>query len=525
VTLRLPAAPVVLAIAFAFACGSSRAGSGSVGQADGSTIPDGGQFPGGDGGVTILDAGSAGDGRGGPVPAPDAGSQSDAGAPAADGGPIGADGGTAASDCPRSFDLIPAGPPPLQAAGDAHAGALMTPLWEIRAPANFRLEFEGLMDSRGNLFWAEENGQLVVVASAGKDGTLRFRTPTALSDFARLRLAGYTMVGIDNPQSLPPAPPPQPQASMTGFSTETGQPLWTTHLDPIIQSWAASPGVLRIVIDSIAVTGNTVVVAAGGGLIAVDAATGNVRWSERPSTDPVFSAQSAIASSGGVLFASITTGGSHPALAKSPVQNPPSIFFSGVLPELFAAPGPMLLGAITPPFAPASPAFFCQSDAHLIAQFDSSVSVVSTLPFVATTTANSVWLRQGTTLLLYDLATGKLKIRADAKLPPGDGPFDEFHPMVESDNGLLWIDQTITFPRNGSSANRQQGPPTLHVFQADAREVRKRALPMEAEAYTGTGASFGDRVFLGGEVLPSAGAFGVIRAFDLPGWAAGNVMP
>ncbi len=335
-------------------------------------------------------------------------------------------------------------------------------------------------------------------------------------------------MGIDNPQDLPPAPPPRSHASMTGFSTATGQPLWTTDLEPIIQGWTSfAPGVFQPVIGSIAVAGNTVVVAAaqpaGGGLIAVDAASGNVRWSERTSTNQVFPTPSAIASPGGILFASIPIDDSHQDLAKGPVQNPPAIFFSGMLPQLLAAPGSVLLGASIPPFAPGSPAFLCQSDAHLIAQFDGTVSVVSTAPFVATTTADSVWLRQGTALLLYDVNTGKLKIRSDAQLPPGDGPFDEFHPMVESDSDLLWIDQTITFPRGGSSGDRQQGPPTLHVFQVDGREVRKRALPMEAEAYTGTGAAFGDRVFLGGEVLPSAGAFGVIRAFDIPGWAAGNV--
>ena len=163
----------------------------------------------------------------------------DAGAPAPHAGPQGADGGTAASDCPPSFDPIPGAPASPQSEADPNAGALMTPVWEIRAPANFRLRFEGLVDSRGNLFWAEDDGQVVVVASADRDGNLRFRAPTALSGFAKLRLAGDTLVGIDNPQNLPPAPPPRSHASMTGFSTATGQPLWTTDLEPIIQGWTS----------------------------------------------------------------------------------------------------------------------------------------------------------------------------------------------------------------------------------------------------------------------------------------------
>lgn len=502
----------MLVVAALCACGgASTGGSGSTGPRGldaGFTPPDAGPAP--------SDAGSA---------------AADAGMPA-DAGPGAVDGGTAADDCPRSFDPIPATAAPPQIEADPDAGALMKPVWELRAPAGFRLDFEGLVDSAGNLFWLEQSESNVAVASADKNGVLRFRVTTKLSGFATLYLAGDSLVALDTPQgefgvttmvtgSL---------ASATGFSTTTGAVLWTTDLEPIVRGWDPPPptGTFRPRVFDVAIAGTTIVIAAtgfgAGGLIAVDAPSGSIDWSERTSTDGVSVISAVLASRNGTLLAFLPKGDTT-QLAHGPVDAPPSLVPGALVAPGLAAPGPLFLTLFSPPSLLTAPQLFCQSDGRRVAQFDSSVSAISTKPFTVTTPPDDIWLQQATALILYDADTGKLVSRFDANLPRFAGEFGELHAQVTTDTALLWIDQTITFPRNGTSADRQQGPPTLHVFRADGREVRKRALPLEAEAYTGVSASSGDRVFLGGEIRPSAGAFGVIRAFDIPGWSTGMPAP
>jgi hypothetical protein len=499
--MRLWALAVVAALV---ACGgSSKGGSPSIG-------PDGGN---------AVDAGPIDVADSGPIDVPDAGfPPPDAGTP--DAGPTAPDGGTAALDCPASFESIPASSAPPPTAADPHSGAVLHPVWEVRPPPNFLMFFDGLMDQRGNLFWlevSEQNDNDVVLASADKTGTVRFRAQTALSGFSSLYLVGDALVAIDNPQDFSTSPPTS-TLTVSGFSTATGQLVWT--IDP--KAWAdlgAGPPGSQGVSSSFkpAIVDNTIVIVTGSLLVAIDAVSGQISWTSAVLPDGFVSV---FASPAGTVFESSQGADSSDSsdrqtqLAKGPVTAPPVTFFNGLLPFLDAAPGPVLMSNGDTLFSFVQ--FFCQKDARPLGEkIDRATSVA--------TTADAAWLRQNEDLLLYDVDTGKLKSRFNANPRIGD-----FRPAVASSAALLWINQSITFP-GGTSDSRVQGPPTLHILEADGREVMNRALPMETEAYDGLdnkfGASFGDRVFLGGELLPAAGAFGVIRAFDIPGWASGQVVP
>jgi hypothetical protein len=192
--------------------------------------------------------------------------------------------------------------------------------------------------------------------------------------------------------------------------------------------------------------------------------------------------------------------------------NPPALSFSGPKNEiwgLLAAPGPVLFLSVTNDFfAPTHREVRCQETGALIARFDTDVFFQAAAP-------GSAWLMQRSgALSRYDVRTGRLKARVQA---PGGWA------ASTSSAGVLWVEQSIEYPGGASSA-RKQGAPTLRVLGPDGSEALRRALPQEPEAYNGThSGSFGDRLLLEGEVLPSAGSYGVIRAIDVPGWSTGNV--
>ncbi|HYR20947.1 MAG TPA: hypothetical protein VEQ15_15730 [Myxococcales bacterium] len=505
----------VCMVALSLGCGSAAtpappddAGSGGTGPSDAGTTDAGSSF---DGGATATaDAGNV-DGGNPDAGNPDAGNP-DGGNPDGGDADAGSDAGPAATACPTSFEPLPTGPaaPPVPA--DAHAGELLKPAWEIRAPAGWMLRFGGTVDSSGNLYWLELKDGNQRLASAKIDGTVRFRVATAAKgDSAGLLIASETVVSLSLEDMTRPV--------ATGYSTATGEQLWRRELLPLIQGWyrETANNSRAAVFDGAVVSGGAVVLALGtgykteSGYLALDGASGSVLWVARTTDEATLSmASPAALSEDGALFGSQILR-DHTAIFRFSAGNPPALSFSGPKNEiwgLLAAPGPVLFLSVTNDFfAPSHPEVRCQ-DGALIARFDADVF------FYAASSGNAWVAQRSGALSQYDVRTGRLKNRVQAR--PGWG-------AATSSAGVLWVEQSIEYPGGASSA-RKQGAPTLRVLGPDGSEALRRALPQEPEAYNGTrSGSFGDRILFEGEVLPSAGSYGVIRAIDVPGWSTGNV--
>jgi hypothetical protein len=292
---------------------------------------------------------------------------------------------------------------------------------------------------------------------------------------------------------------------------------------PLVQDWYrdAANNSHSAVLNGAVVSGGALILSLGtgykveSGYLALDAASGSTLWVARTTEqDTLRMASSPRLSEDGTVFGSQTLGDSTEFLSFNG-EHSPTIFFSGPMNQVstvLAAPGPVLFASVssTDPLDRVHPEVRCQKDGALIARFETTVFFYAAGP-------GSAWLidRSGA-LSRYDVRTGRLTARVQASLTL---------PVAMSPAGILWVEQTFDFPR-GTSSSREQGPPTLHVLSANGHEVRRRALPLENEAYDGVNAAFfGDRILLEGEVLPSAGANGVIRAIDLPGWSTGRIEP
>jgi hypothetical protein len=505
-SLRRVLLPCVCIVALCLGCGSAArhappddAGSGGVGPSDAGTADAGSSSDGGPTGT--ADAGNVDGGN------PDAGNADRGDADA------GSDAGPAAAACPTSFEPLPTGPaaPPVPA--DTHAGELLKPAWEIRAPAGWMLRFGGTVDSRGNLYWVESKDANQRLASAKIDGIVRFRVSTAAKgDSASLLIASDTVVSLTLEDMTRPV--------ATGYSTATGEQLWRQELLPLIQGWYrdAANNSRAAVFDGAVVSGGAVVLALGtgykaeSGYLALDGATGSVLWVARTTDEATLNMASpaALSDDGGLFGSQILR--DHTAIFRFSAGNPPALSFSGPRNEiwgLLAAPGPVLFLSVTnDSFAQSHPEVRCQKDGALIARFDTDVI------FYAAASGNAWVAQRSGALSQYDVSTGRRKARI--QVSPGWA-------AATSAAGVLWVEQSIEYPGGASNA-RKQGAPTLRVLGPDGSEALRRALPQEPEAYNGTSSgSFGDRILLEGEVLPSAGSYGVIRAIDVPGWSTGNV--
>jgi hypothetical protein len=91
-------------------------------------------------------------------------------------------------------------------------------------------------------------------------------------------------------------------------------------------------------------------------------------------------------------------------------------------------------------------------------------------------------------------------------------------PVVTKVGSVLFSEQQAL--AGPSSGDQQLSTPLLREIDAGGREVLRRALPLQIEGYEGRAAIHRGRLFLAGQVLPSAGARGAVRAFDVPGLAA-----
>ena len=376
------------------------------------------------------------------------------------------------------------------------------------------LWFKGTVDSSGNLYWLEYKDGSYRIGSARIDGTIRFRSaPAAEWSTSALLIAADTLVWLTLEDSAHPV--------ASGYSTATGDRLWRRELLPLMQDWyrEAANNSRQGGIDGAAVSRTAVVLTVGtgykveSGYVALAAATGAVLWVAR-TTDKdtlMMASPPSPSQSPGMLFGSQILH-DHTDLFRFTGVDPPAPFFSGPNSEtsvLLAAPGPVLLMSASNDFPPVMHTEIrCQNDGALIASFDTGVSLYADGP-------DSAWFVQRSgALSRYDVRTGTLAARVE--VAPS-------RPSMTSAAGILWVEQTIKY-LGGLSSGRQQGPPQLRVVSPEGVEVRRRALPQETEAYDGAhAASFGDRILLEGEVLPSVGAYGVIRAIDLPGWSAESV--
>jgi hypothetical protein len=418
--------------------------------------------------------------------------------------------------CPSSFDPMPQGPAAPPVITDPHPGDLLRPAWEIRPSAGYLLRFDGTVDPSGNLYWLESkwtgSGTTYQLASADIDGVIRFRAagPTK-GNLAGLLFVADTLVLLNLEDGGPIA---------EGYSAATGVLAWRRELLPLVQDWYrdASNNSHGAVFNGAVTTKGAVILSLGtgykteSGYLSLDGASGAILWVTRTTDKDTLSMSSfpRLAADGSV-FGSQTLR-DNTALFRFTSQRPPERFFAGPPNEvivLLSAPGPVLVASARSDssFGYEHAEIRCQSDGALLAKFETDdVFFLAAAP-------DSAWLRQrgSGALSRYDVRTGKLEARVAAS-PSA--------PFSTSRAGILWVEQDIAYP-GGSSGSRTQGPPTLRVLSSDGTEVRRRALPQEAEAYNGShAASVGDRILLEGELLPSAGASGVIRAIDLPGWSA-----
>lgn len=505
-----PAWRALGALALVAACSSN---GGGPARPDAGGSPSGGPA-GTDGGPVVgnsLPGAGAPDGGGAPSPPPDA---------------LGA---TPAA-CPPTFDPIPQGDAPQAAILDPAAGDALAPAWEIRPVAGRVLVFDGLVDASGNVYWEElpldASGRAELV-SATRDGAIRFRAPVSsgpamLADVLVLTppLAGACASGAC--------------AALEGHSVDDGSLTWRRDLTSDLEPWMRLPGDARYaVLSGIAASGGTLLVGASlldhvtgeheSGYVALDANTGDLSWIARTSPE------GNVAMSGAPLFAEDGTGyGSrtlnylHDDLMRFPGIEPPaplsgdaSTWHGGVL----AAYGPLLVTrAVDTGQASGMPngtEVRCRHDGSLLA----AAGTVRGTPLLG---GASLWFF-GDAVSRHDAGSGSLLWRVKPLPPPPvPSPPPGYRsaapcaspPLLTSDGTILFLDQQLQ--RGSSSGEQALGTPLLHEIDLGGRETLRRGLPLETECYDGALALHAGRIFASGQITPSAGAYGVLRAFDLP---------
>ena len=501
------------------ACPSQR-GSG------GAAIPDGGA--GSDAGAasgapTVPDVGSSG---GGPM-AGNAGTPPDGGSATA---PLPDALGSTPTVCPPGFDALPTGEAPPAAVVDAHAGAALAAKWEIRPPPGRVLVFDGVVDAAGNVYWKElpldsSAGGPPELVSATRDGAIRFRAPASSGPM----LLAEVLVSTPH---LAGGCATAPCAVLEGRRTDDGSLAWRRDLTADLEPWMRTPGDARYAaLSGVAAGGGRLLVGASlldhltleheSGYVALDAATGALLWSARTSPE------GNVTMSGAPLFAEDGTGYGartltylHDDLLRFQGGDPPvplsgdaSTWHGGVL----AAYGALIVTrAVDTGQASGMPSgteVRCRRDGSILA----AAGTVRGTPLLG---GASAWFFAAD-VSRYDVGSGSLLWRVKPLPPPAVSPPRYRNeapcassPLLTSSGTVLFVDQQGQ--RGASSAEQALGTPLLHEIDLDGRETLRRALPLEAECYAGALALHGGRLFTGGQVTPSAGANGVIRAFDLP---------
>jgi len=448
-----------------------------------------------------------------------------AAAPAGDGGGSPSMPASAAvPPCPPPLAPSPAedGSPPVSA--DARAGELLAPAWEIRPAPGRTLEFRGVGDADGNVYWVERlaSGE-VELASATRDGAVRFRAP-ALAAAGTLALAGSLVLAANvEPGACRARGAPVVEA----YRASDGGRAWRRELLPAVAPWMRAPatcaygGVSGMALRAgEVVLGVSILDADGGehesGLVALDVATGEVRWTTRTSLPDNVSMAGAprVAEDGTVyssrrprvfevvdLLALDARGAIGGTFTETETVDEDPIAASAAI---LATRG---VGRDLAEFV----AVRCRATGELLARGRAAGDLV----LVA---ADSVW-HFGAHLSRHDLSTGALLWRVRLEVPPAASPgvarplLFRSWPVVTRDGSVVFTEQQGT--TGPSSSSQQLMPPVLRAIDGAGHEVLRRALPLEPEAYGEAVALHAGRVFVAGQVLPSANALGAVRAFDL----------
>jgi len=469
--------------------------------------------------AVALVLGGAACSPGGQAPPPPAAPPEDGG-----GGSPSAPASAPTPPCPPPLAPWPAedGPPPQSA--DARAGEALAPAWEIRPAPGRTLEFRGVADGDGNVYWVERlaSGE-VELGSATRDGAVRFRAP-APAAAGSLALAGSLVVAANvEPRACRDRGAPVVEA----YRASDGGRAWRRELLPAVAAWMRAPascaygGVSGMAVrEGEVVLGVSVLDADGGehesGLVALDVATGEVTWTTRTSLPENVSMAGAprVAEDGTVyssrrprvfevvdLLALDARGAIGGTFSEMETVDEDPISAAGAV---FATRG---VGRDLAEFV----AVRCRATGELLA----SGRAAGDLALVA---ADSVW-RFGAHLSRHDLSTGALLWRVRLGVPPAVGPgvarplLFRSWPVVAADGSVLFTEQQGT--TGPSSSSQKLMAPALRVIDGAGREVLRRALPLEPEAYGEALALHAGRVFVAGQVLPSANAFGAVRAFDV----------
>ncbi len=445
----------------------------------------------------------------------------------ASGGLLGSPPGT----CPEAFAALPQGDAPRAEIIDAQAEETLTPAWERRPSPGRTLSFEGVADAAGNLFWTESSlvdGTSELV-SASREGAIRFRAPSPRWGLA---LAGTVLVsaavvtgGCSGPDCL----------VVEGRRTSDGARAWRRDLLPVLQPWMRKAGSGRYgSLSGIATSGGLLLVGASildsgtaeheSGYVGLDLATGEVLWSARTS------AEGNAMMSGAPIFAQ--DGEGYGSRTVDYLRDDILLFPGGEAPRPLASDGSPWHGGVVAAYgallvtnrttfdpsagAPLGLEVRCRADGRALAGAGS----VSGTPILS---GASAWF-VSSAVARHDAATGALLWRVTpVGPPPVDSPPAGYHrpagcsttPILTQAGSLIYADQEGVGGR--TSSEQALGAPVLHELDLDGREVLRRRLPLETECYTGPLALQGGRLFLGGQVLPAAGAYGVVRAFDVRG--------
>lgn len=458
---------------------------------------------------------------------------------ASDGGPL--DGSTGAvlgavpMTCPGGFAPAPTAGVSPPASGDPDAGAALAPVWAIRPPAGWMLQFGGVVDPDGNAYWHETElaTGASVLGSATRDGVLRFRVPGP----GALLLAGSTLVAGGSESSGCAGATPRSSDVLEGYSSADGSRRWRRELLAVLTPWlrsAPAPGTCRHAAMAAMAAHHELLVAVSildsasteheSGYLALDPATGDVLWTARTSPP------------GNVMMTGLPVfaedGNAYGARTDDYLHDDLLVFPGGDAPLTLVTPadawhgaplaayGPLLItqviGGASWMAPPSGLEVRCRNDGAVLAQPGS----LAGLPLLA---GDALWMF-GDTLGRWSSATGASLWMVRLGQPPDVAPGRYVHAFVARSSPIVGVNGAIAFTEQQgvygmTSADLQLMTPVLRVVAASGVEVLRRALPDEVEGYGGPAAAHGGRFFSGGIASPSAGGGGVLRAFDVTGFA------
>jgi outer membrane protein assembly factor BamB len=433
--------------------------------------------------------------------------------------------------CPPTFARWPPGLAPEPALVDPRDGAELAPAWEHRARAGTLLRFDGVVDPAGDVYWIEArpDGLAGELVSATRDGKVRFRAPMSGS---ALVLAGDVVVAnLDAPGCRGRAAP-----ALEAHRTRDGALAWRREILPAIERWMRTPGTCRYGgARAVAVSRGRVVVAASildadtreheSGFIALDAATGEVSFEARTSTEGNVSQPG---------IPRVAEDGRVYASRRATAQREPLLFLAAGAPhelgvgsaaslhrDVLAAAGALLFSEGTAGSDPtvgsaATVEVRCSATGELLG----AVEAPGAVPLAA---VGAVWLF-GDKLSRHDAATGELDWRvtlaAAAATAPARGRTAillRTDPVVTRSGAILFAEQPGIL--QVAVAEVEPGTPVLREIDAGGRETLRRNLPRGAEVYSGPAALDRGRWFAA--ALPyHAAQGGVLRAFDVAGRSA-----